>query len=176
MRLYLLRHAPAAERDAARWPDDRERPLTARGRARMREAALGVAAIGVSPAAILSSPLARALQTARLLARALSPSPPITFHPELEPASPPARALSLLADPRGDEIVLVGHEPHLSTLAAFLIGGREPSAFDLRKGGLCRIDFEGDPAPGSGRLIHLLTPRLLRRLGRAGGREPRSEM
>ncbi len=142
----------------------------------MREAALGIAAIGVRPAAILSSPLARALQTARILARALEPSPPITLHEELEPSTLPARTMLLLAEPRGEEIVLVGHEPHLSTLAAWLISGRHESALELRKGGLIRIDFDGEPAPGSGRLVCLLTPKLLRRLGRPAKAGPRDEM
>ena len=38
----------------------------------------------------------------------------------------------------------------------------------LRKGGVVRIDFDGTPKPGAGRLVWMMTPKLLRRVGRAG--------
>jgi hypothetical protein len=38
-----------------------------------------------------------------------------------------------------------------------------PLAF--KKGGLCRIDTEGHPHQGDGRLVFHVTPRILRRVG-----------
>ncbi len=70
-RLYLVRHG-RADRDA--WDgDDFDRPLTARG-----SAAAGTPGRGHGPAApgrrrIVTSPLARAAQTAGILAAALDP-------------------------------------------------------------------------------------------------------
>ena len=61
--LYLIRHGLAEERGEA-WPDDTKRPLTDEGMSRMRKAARGLARLGVSFDAILTSPLTRARQTA----------------------------------------------------------------------------------------------------------------
>jgi len=67
VRLYLLRHAIAAPHDPARWADDRERPLTADGIRRMKRAARGIRRLGIRFELILSSPLTRALETARIV-------------------------------------------------------------------------------------------------------------
>ena len=37
MLLLLIRHAHAGDRDAERWPDDRDRPLTDKGRKTQRK-------------------------------------------------------------------------------------------------------------------------------------------
>jgi len=73
MRLLVIRHAPAGDREAwsAEGKDDRARPLTAAGRRKMREAANGLARLVPRPAALGTSPLVRARETARLAARAL---------------------------------------------------------------------------------------------------------
>ena len=68
MRIVLLRHGPAGERDPLRWPDDRERPLTDKGVTRTRQAVRGLLRLEQSVDAVLTSPLLRAEQTARVLA------------------------------------------------------------------------------------------------------------
>jgi phosphohistidine phosphatase SixA len=57
-------------------------------------------------------------------------------------------------------MVLVGHEPHLGELAAWLIGAKQLVPF--RKGGAARIDLESLSRPREGRLIWLATPKILR--------------
>jgi len=72
----------------------------------------------------------------------------------------------LLRELAGLRTALVGHEPLLSELAAWLATGARESAgaFALEKGGL--VVLEGEPKPGSMRLAAFLPPRLLRELAR----------
>ncbi len=167
MELYLLRHAPAEERDPRRYPSDEERPLSRDGRARMASAARGLKALGLEFDRILTSPLIRARQTAEIVAAVLRDPPHAELFPPLSPgveASSLARSLVSLR--AGKRLLLVGHEPGLSLFAAFLLSGEGAgAALVLKKGGLCRIDFEGGIVPGEGRLIFHLPPRILRLLG-----------
>jgi phosphohistidine phosphatase len=162
--LYLVRHAAAEERQAGR--PDAERRLTAEGREDFSAGVRGLRALGLSPDRLLTSPLVRAHETARLLAAGLdSPGP------EIERAlAPGGSGEELLAALRGvgERVVLVGHEPDLGRLLLLAVAGRAGEGAPLKKGGAARIDFEGTPRPGAGELHWLLTPRQLRRLGRAG--------
>jgi phosphohistidine phosphatase len=161
--LYLVRHAIAAER-GDEWPDDTKRPLTAKGIARMREAVEGLRELDVEIGLVLTSPLVRARQTADVLAEGLKPVPKVETLAELGPGGAAARIAEQLAAHDGVEaLALVGHEPGLGELAAWLVGSKTPFAF--RKGGVCRIDVTRLPPAGNGQLIWLATPKMLRALG-----------
>jgi phosphohistidine phosphatase len=160
--LYLVRHAIAEDR-GPRWPDDNERPLTAEGAARMRRAVKGLDRITEPIALILSSPLVRAMQTADILSRGLGTRPDVLVCPALAPGGSPAKVVAALARyARPRAIALVGHEPDLGKLAAWLIGARTPIPF--RKGGICRIDTTDWPATRESQLVWAATPKMLRRL------------
>jgi phosphohistidine phosphatase len=161
--IYLVRHAIAEERGAA-WPDDGLRPLTREGIRRFTDVVRGLDALDVELDLILTSPLIRAQQTADVLSSGLRGHPPIKILKALAPGTPPAQVMTTTS-PSRRRVALVGHEPDLGGLAAFLIGARRPLPF--RKGGVCRIDVpEGTARPG-GLLIWFATPRLLRRVARA---------
>ena len=162
--VYIVRHAVAAER-GDRWPDDAARPVTHAGAARMREAAKGLAALDVEPDLILSSPLVRAVETAEILAKGVKSSPRLVTSPALSPGGTPAAVAGALASlGKGPSIAVVGHEPGLGELAAWLIGARRPLPF--KKGGVCRIDLaEWPPVARGGTLLWLATPKMLRALG-----------
>ncbi len=160
--LYLVRHAIAAERGDA-WPDDTKRPLTSKGVARMREVARGLVALGVEIEVVLTSPLVRAKQTTDILVEVLKPMPAVVVTAALAPGGLPAQVAEELGklQKRGS-IALVGHEPGLGELAAWLIGARTPVTF--KKGGVCRIDAPGLPPTRPSQLVWLATPRMLRSL------------
>jgi phosphohistidine phosphatase len=161
--LYLVRHAIAAER-GDEWPDDSKRPLTRRGADRFRDAVRGLSALGVAPDEIFTSPLVRAVQTAELLAAGLDGKPTVRPLDSLAPGHPPATTLTHLAKAaRGERMALVGHEPDLGELAAYLIGAERPLPF--RKGGACRIDVVALGAK-TGSLIWFMPPRVLRELAK----------
>ena len=67
----------------------------------------------------------------------------------------------------GETVALVGHEPGLGRLLSLAVAGRAGDGTPMRKGGVARIDFDATPKPGAGRLVWMLTPKLLRRIGRA---------
>jgi phosphohistidine phosphatase len=167
---YLVRHAIAEERGPA-WPDDDVRPLSPDGVRRMKQAFRGLWALGVPIDEILTSPLVRAHQTADLRASGLhrrdSGRRPasVTVVPELAPGTAATKAMGAVASATTvSSIAIVGHEPDLGVLAAWLLGAERPVPF--KKGAVCRIDVRGWPArAGSGELVWFAPPKLLRRLG-----------
>ena len=160
--LVLVRHAIAEERGAA-WPDDDQRPLTREGSRKWKQAARGLADVLPGTDLLLTSPLVRAVQTAEILARAASPSPTLRLFDALRPGTRPTATITALRalHPTGT-VVLVGHEPTLSELAAQLVRLQGPLEF--RKGGAMAISTQGLGTRGPARLEWFLTPRLLRRL------------
>ncbi len=166
MRIYLLRHGVAAARDPRKYPRDIERPLTRDGRERLRRAARGMKALGLRFDLILTSPLARARQTARIVATEMKGPRAIRILRPLAPGGGLQDVVDGISREAGVEsALLVGHEPGLSRLASGLLARTGVDLpLELKKGGLCRIDFDGDPLPGAGRLVFLLPPRVLRLL------------
>jgi phosphohistidine phosphatase len=151
--LYLVRHAIAAER-GEEWPDDTKRPLTHEGAAKMRKAAAGLRDLDLGIDIVYTSPLVRAIETAEILVSGLKPTPVLRPLPSLAPGSPPVKVA----------VALVGHEPGLGELAAWLIGARNPLTF--RKGGVCRIDVPDQAAGRNGQLVWFATPKMLRALAK----------
>jgi phosphohistidine phosphatase len=161
--VFIVRHAIAAER-GEKWPDDAKRPLTHDGAARMRSAAEGLAAMGVSLDVVITSPLVRAEQTADILVKCLGGEAKLVTAPALAPGgSPAAVAEAVGALAKGRNMAIVGHEPGLGELAAWLVGARQPLPF--KKGGVCRIDVvDWPPTAKSGTLVWFATPKMLRAL------------
>ncbi len=125
MDVFLVRHAIAGHRDPARWPNDAQRPLTAKGIARFRSAARGLHRIVPEVEIVLASPYARAWETAEILRDEVAwPSPERC--PALDAIQPPGGALEVLrARKDRSSVGLVGHEPYLSRLASLLLSGQE---------------------------------------------------
>jgi phosphohistidine phosphatase len=127
MRIYLVRHGDAVpEEDAG---SDRDRWLSARGREGARVLGRLLREQNVSPDAILTSPLPRAVQTAELLAQALDYLLPISSRRCFEPAAQPRVAADEIRG-SGASVLVVSHEPAISTLGAFLVG--RPSFHQFR--------------------------------------------
>jgi len=167
MELYLVRHAIAE--DARPGRTDAERALTPDGRARFVRSSLGLARLGLVADRCWYSPWRRAAESARLLGPALRSDP--VAEPLL--AEPPGRALiGRLADVSGEDgaLALIGHEPWLGQLAAWLCFG-DPEAspgLSVRKGGL--LWLRGEPTPAGMQLEAVLKASHLRRIcALAGG-------
>jgi phosphohistidine phosphatase len=130
VQLYLVRHAEAADGE----PDEL-RPLTAEGRETARALGERLANEGVQPDAVLTSPLLRARETGQELARPAG----IEAEPDerLAPGAT-AAAVRAAAGERGTTVVVVGHQPDCSQIAAALTGGPEPA---FPPGGMVAIDL-----------------------------------
>ncbi len=160
--IYLVRHAIAAERGDD-WPDDSKRPLTERGISRFKESVGGLAELDATIEEIFTSPLVRAKQTADVLAAGAQGRPTVKVLEALAPGEAPATVIAQLAKVAKRRcIALVGHEPDLGELAAFLIGARRPLPF--KKGGICRIDVASLTTKAAGTLVWFVTPKILRKL------------
>jgi phosphohistidine phosphatase len=163
MILYIIRHGIAVDRADPKTPAEAERPLTARGVQKTREAALGFGALGAKPEALITSPYVRAAQTAEIFAEALGFSPEkIRVSEALKPAQNPAEIVKELAQVKGKEIALFGHAPHVDHLIAHLAGGRTPFT-EMKKAGVAC--FEQASPHSRWMLRWLVTAKFLRKLG-----------
>ena len=168
MNLYLMRHAIAVAGDEPGVDTDGERPLSPKGIKRMRKAARGLKRLEIPFDALLTSPLLRARQTADVVA------PLIGLEGQIEVISgltPESLVDNLISDLTGyqnrEHLLLVGHEPLLSQMMAFLLTGKKNQelGIELKKGGLCRIEIDGLPPDKPGKLHWLLAPKQLRLFG-----------
>jgi phosphohistidine phosphatase len=167
--VYLVRHAFAAHADPARWPDDAERPVTPDGADRFRRAARGLRRIAPDVDAVLSSAFARAWQTAELL-RDEAGWPDPERCPALEVGRPIAETIDALRGRPEETLALVGHEPHLSSLASLLCAGRDDVLhLQLKKGGVVLLTCDGPVAPGAAYLRWAVAPKILRALDLEAG-------
>ena len=139
MEVFLIRHAQAA--DETLELKDHARPLTALGRDQARNLGDRLRWHDCEPTHVLTSPLVRAVQTAELVVAALGPATAqlvIDVEPSLEPAaSVRAVVAAIAALPQGSSVLLFGHEPGLSDVAALLVG--DPDVPALAKAEAVRI-------------------------------------
>lgn len=165
MNLFLLRHGIAVEPGEA--ASDAARTLTAEGKKKMKHIARGMKALELSFDLILSSPYARARETAEIVAREFGILPVLEFSPRLEVGGDPAALLEEIASRGGDisDVLLVGHEPQLSRLISHLLSGNSGLSVTMKKGGLCKLDVSRLRFARSASLEWLLTPSQLARLG-----------
>jgi len=171
MRVFLFRHGPAGSRDPARWPDDAERPLSPTGEGRTERAARGLARIAGQGKHVLSSPLVRAHQTAKLLRTALELEEAIETLDALAPGGSYRAIVQRLAEFKAnDSVFLVGHEPDLGKLLGVLVFGAPASSLPMKKAGAAEVIFDGAVRAGAGRLHLFLSPRVLRRMARKGSK------
>ena len=162
MRIVFVRHATAE--DGGPSLPDWDRALTPEGRAEAPLVSNALQALELQPDLVLSSPLVRAYQTAEIIAPVLGCT--VMVADELQPGHGTLDNLQqVLARHTAGTVMLVGHEPDLSALAARLCNADERGIL-LKKAGLIRVDIEGRIQAGRGRLVWLLTPRVMRAMVR----------
>lgn len=169
MNVLVIRHAIAEDRRrfAKTGQDDGLRPLTARGRRKMREAVSGLRRTAPEIHLLATSPLTRAAQTAELIVGAYRGIKTVEL-PQLAPDKPVRGVLKWLQDQRFDATVaLVGHEPQLGLFVSWMLTGLEESFVELKKGAACMLSMEEYVKAGRARLLWSLKPSQLRRLGTA---------
>jgi phosphohistidine phosphatase len=163
--LLVVRHAIAEDREvfAATGREDALRPLTAEGTRKMKRTARGLRTIIPGIDVLVSSPFARAHETAEILRREYELDRIETAR-ELEPATPLDEVVSWLGRLDNGVVTIVGHEPQLGHLVTYLITGSNHSGVELKKGGACLIEFDAQPEVARGRLIWAIAPGILRDL------------
>lgn len=167
MKLLIVRHADAgdAEEFAKTGEPDHLRPLSSKGRKQIANAAEGLRALVPSADLLVTSPYARAVQTAEIVRTAYGPMGE-EISSTLEPEVSPAAFEGWLGEhPNKDVVIAVGHEPHLSTLVTWLVAGIEDSRVEMKKGGACLLVFDGAAKKGAGVLRWLMGPKELSAIG-----------
>jgi phosphohistidine phosphatase len=147
MRLYLIRHGHALSHE-----DDAKRPLSERGRLTTLSMANTFRANGACTAQQLwHSPLVRAYETAITFARTLDPEISIVETDGLLPLDNPLSTQSRLTNfTPAQDLAIVGHEPHLSSLATLLVRGHpSPNAFHLKKNAVIMLRRTEKVHPGT---------------------------
>jgi phosphohistidine phosphatase len=166
MQLFLLRHAEA-EPEAA---SDEKRALTEKGSKQAENIGKFCLEHGFVPEMILSSPLTRAEETARIVARELNLPNLVQIEKFLRVGMTAEQAFSGLREFFIDfkkrqkysekvRIMLVGHEPDFSNLAGALIGGRAESVH-FRKATLMGVTLR-ELKPGAGTIEFLIPAKCL---------------
>jgi phosphohistidine phosphatase len=161
MLLLLIRHGDAGSRDATKWPDDTERPLTKQGSRQTAKMAKRLRRRGYIPDVLLSSPWVRAWETAEVVAQEFEDEglvsvacEPLATMPRID------RFAEAIGSPgEAATIALVGHEPWLGELASRLLtasGSR--LQIDFPKSGVIGIELDTVES-GGGRLMFFWRPK-----------------
>jgi phosphohistidine phosphatase len=175
MDCILIRHGIAVEPDE--WEGVEEnRPLTEKGEKRVKQAAVGIAALDCKPTHLFTSPFVRAYDTARILRAVVSPTLKVETREELAVGAKPEQLVALLNTLPSDSVVVcVGHEPQLGQAVSLLLCGKVFPSFPFKKSGAACIEVEGIIKPNQGRLRWWLPPLQLRVLGKRTRRENQDE-
>jgi phosphohistidine phosphatase len=158
MKLYVMRHGAAEEQSES--GVDADRGLTATGRERVRAVAKTLLEEREEPIHIVTSPLVRAVQTAEIAAivtRIGERGGCVSVSREVAPGGDPVALSRRLASAGGRRVMLVGHEPDLSSLVSSLLG--TPFTRGVDKAMVIGLHLDAD---GHVRLRFVLDPKALR--------------
>ena len=163
MKLYLVRHAIAD--DMTGYEDDSLRPLTAKGREKMKRIVTALKELGVQPDLIVSSPYLRASQTASILAKGLKYKEELLYSDFLVPMGEPSDMIGEINEKFSvDELMLVGHEPNISSLASVLLAGNTDLSINFKKGGVCCLSVDDLHYDRKATLEWLISPKISTRV------------
>ncbi|MGZ9225910.1 MAG: phosphohistidine phosphatase SixA [Anaerolineales bacterium] len=166
MNLYVIRHAIAVDEGTSEYESDSERPLTDKGRKKMRQIAKALRNLGVEFDLILSSPYVRARETAEILADVFKMKKKILFSDNLIPLGNPELLITEVNEKYSvNSLAVVGHEPHLSTLVGLLVAENAKIDVTLKKGGVCYLSADDLHQEHRATLEWLLTPGILMEIG-----------
>jgi phosphohistidine phosphatase len=162
MELYILRHGISVERGTPGYKKDSERPLTPEGEEKMHQIADAMRGMDLKFDLILSSPYSRADRTAKIVAGELDEE--VSYSDHLVPGGNALELIGEINDERPQRVLLVGHEPDLSSLVSVLTTGGSDARIELKKGGLCKLTTDKLIFGQCAILNWLLTPKHLRGL------------
>ena len=175
LELYLLRHGDAGRRTSiAAGQDSGDLPLTIAGKEEITVLARSLKHLNLKFDAIISSPLKRAVQTAKIIAKALVMEKRISIWNELVPEGSRSKLYQRLNQyARESTILMVGHQPYLTNIISDMIFQKrvnQVGQINLKKAGLAKIRVISLTPNTSGELRWLLTPRILKSLAKDGSK------
>lgn len=168
MNLYIIRHAIAVDAATSEYEDDLQRPLTMKGKDKMKRIAQGLWELEVQLDLILTSPAMRTMDTARILANRLDVKKDKIIATNHLLATGYADELVKEINEKYSEVenlALVGHEPYLSGLISVLLAGESNISLTLKKGGVCHLSIDTLQYGKCADLKWLLAPAQLIHIG-----------
>ena len=156
MLLYVVRHGDA---DTPAESDD-DRVLSKKGiRVTLAMAKLLKSAEFDPPEVIITSPLPRAEQTARIMAEEFAPKAKFEINSGLRPGGSLEAAMSIVASKKDScqALMLAGHDPLFSKLASVLVSGTEP-AIEMKKSAVALIELTRFDVPGMRGILRAYLP------------------
>jgi phosphohistidine phosphatase len=165
--IFILRHGEAGTH-ASLPSKDSERPLTESGRNEVEKVAESLLGLRIEFDRIATSPLKRAKDTAEIVVKVYDTSAPkLEVWDELRPEGSKTDLITRLSKLKQDsDIMLVGHEPYLSTLIGEIISGSAVSRIVLKKAGVAKVQIHSFAPKVNGELRWLLTPRHLKKMSK----------
>jgi phosphohistidine phosphatase len=158
VKLILVRHAEAVELGQAGAMTDYDRPLTEQGRKQAAALAAALKAKGIQPAAIVTSPLVRAIQTGEPLVADLTPDrQPVVTDRLAQGTLKPKKLSKAVEEVGGEVLILVGHQPDIGEYAGWLLGSEEGSVAFEKSAAAC-IECGDEIEKGVGMLEWLVPP------------------
>lgn len=154
MNLLLWRHADAGQPFLGEGEREKDfaRKLTPKGQRQAKRMADWINDRLAGDALVLASPAVRAQQTAEALKRKFK------TEPALSPGAQPIDALDAIGWPQLERpVLLIGHQPTLGQLAAWLIGG-EIADWSIKKGAIWWITTRTKEGIGRPQLRAVLHP------------------
>jgi phosphohistidine phosphatase len=160
MLLYFVRHGEAGHH----YDTDFERELTNDGKHESSNVGKFCAEMNIHFSHALVSPLIRAKQTAHAVLKKL-PEVSLVETDHLTPESDPKNLIELLRSYSNDSrILLVTHEPFVSTCISSLISGTESAHVVMKTATIACVETSGAPSRGNGRLRWIVTPQIINHL------------
>lgn len=166
MKLVIFRHGLAMDREEAfqKKIEDGKRPLVEKGKEKTKKVARFLKAQEEDFEVLLYSPLLRARETAQILQEILGIKKSIEVM-ELVPDAPPEAFAKWLQSsiPQVTKVIVVGHEPQLSSFATWCLSGARETFFDLKKSGAIGLEIESfsEISSGTAELKWLLHPKMV---------------
>lgn len=172
MVIYFLRHANAGTKHFSNPANDDKRPIDKLGEEQSHDVGRALAAIGVIPNVIISSPLTRSVQTAHIVAQELGHEEKILLDDALRPEATFDQFKALLNRHKDRiSVMVVGHDPSMTEFVNRVLSGGGPlAAVEMKKGGVAKVEKElRRPAV----LRWCMTPKVVQRIQRSSAKRSR---
>jgi phosphohistidine phosphatase len=138
MYLYLVRHGEALSKE-----EDPERGLSPEGIEQITRVAASAKDLGISVKQVLHSGKRRAMQTARILSEHIQSEAGLTGTDGLAPMDAPEIWLERISQ-MNEDVMLVGHLPHLAKLSSMALCGVEGNTLDFDAGSIVCLKRSDD--------------------------------
>jgi len=153
MHLYFLRHGDAVE---SPFYHDTQRPLSDLGKRQIQGVTHFLRSSKTRIELILTSPLVRARETGEIIRHGLQ-TPSLLTTDALVSGVNLRDLLAAVNSQQAGSVLLVGHEPQLSSAISVLTGGDEHFRLEMKKGSLACVETPFPVKKGHAVLSWLLT-------------------